>query len=180
MDKIEVKECFKNAKKAEDSGKKHKGLLIKLPNDKLAIKYLEKAKKNLELCELYRKNGYDYMVPEAWYYTLYYCALAILSKFAVESRNQKCTAYFLKYIKDKELIDYDEEFINRIIVYSDKEEFSDVDERESARYGPEIESQEVKQQYEQRMKICTEAISQCRTLVFSANKFNLPEELLKI
>src|SRR4030042_1152176 len=166
MEKNEVKNCFKSGIKDSGAGKKHKGLVIKKPDDALAKRYLEKAKKNLELCELYKNNGFEYMIPEAWYYTLYYCALAILSKFGVESRNQRCTASFLKYIKDKGLIDYNEEFISRIMVYADKEEISDVDEREEARYGPYIESEEVSRQYSSRIKICRQAISEEEELVY--------------
>jgi len=66
---------------------------------------------------------------------MYYCALAILAKFGVESRSQKCTALFLRYFKDKGLINYDDEFIDRITVYSEKKEKTDVDLREEARYG---------------------------------------------
>ncbi|MEK6816115.1 MAG: hypothetical protein AABY09_00755, partial [Nanoarchaeota archaeon] len=69
--------------------------------------------------------------------------MAILAKFGIESRSQKCTAAFLRYAKDNELIDYDDEFIDRIMVYSDKEEKSDVDERESSRYGPSTKNKEV-------------------------------------
>ncbi|MCX6750246.1 MAG: hypothetical protein NTZ83_02215 [Candidatus Pacearchaeota archaeon] len=73
MDKDEVKNCFKSAIKDEEKGKKHKGLLIGKVNEETAKSYLTKAKLNIQLCELYKKNGFDYMIPEAWYYTLYYC-----------------------------------------------------------------------------------------------------------
>lgn len=178
MKKYELRDCFRSAIKGDSLGKKHKGLLIRKPDDKLARKYLDKAKKNIELCEIYKNKGFYYLIPEAWYYTLYYCALAILSKFGVESRNQRCTASFLKYAKDNGLINYDDEFINRIIVYIDKEEVSDVDERETARYGPYIESEEVIQQYDFRVEICKKAISQCEEIVFSNNEFKIPKELL--
>ncbi len=82
----ELNECFKLALRDELKGKKHKGLLItKLDNNK-AKEYLDKAKTNLLLCDLYKEKGFDYKIPEEWFYTLYYCALAILSKFGVESR----------------------------------------------------------------------------------------------
>ncbi|MFH1209709.1 MAG: hypothetical protein V1663_02895 [archaeon] len=83
----EVKECFMNALKDEKKGKKHKGLLIVKQDINKAKEYLNKAKKNLELCDLYRKEGYDYKIPEEWFYTLYYCALAIISRFGIESRS---------------------------------------------------------------------------------------------
>lgn len=155
----EVKECFKLAVKDEKRGKKHKGLLITKPSDKTAREYLEKAKTNLELCDLYKEKGFDYKIPEEWFYTLYYCALAILSKFGIESRNQKCTAYFFKYAKENNLIEYDGEFIERITVYSSKENKSDVDERENSRYGSGMKSKEIQGKYDYMINLCKKAIS---------------------
>ena len=111
------------------------------------------------------------------FYTLYYCALAILAKFGVESRSQKCTAIFLKCVKDKGLIEYDDEFIERIIVHRSKEERSDVDERETARYGSSIKSQEVESKYEFMNNLCKKAISQCEEIIFSNKEFKVPKEL---
>jgi len=177
MTKDEVNDCFKNAIKEDKNGKKHKGLLISIPNNKKVIGYLAKAKKNLELCDLYVEKGFDYKLPEEWFYTLYYCALAILSKFGIESRSQKCTAAFLKYVKDKGLIDYDNEYIERIIVYKNKSEKSDVDEREDSRYSPSIKSEEVIHKYEYMNDICKKAISQCEEIIFSDKELKIPEEL---
>lgn len=98
--KEEVRNCFERAIKDEKRGKKHKGLLISVPDNKKAEDYLNKAKKNLEFCDLCKERGFDYKIPEEWFYTLYYCALAILSKFGIESRSQRCTASFLRYVKD--------------------------------------------------------------------------------
>ena len=112
-----VQDCFRSAIKEEKKGKKHKGLLKVKPNIEDAKNYIFKAKKNLELCKFYKEKGFDYKLPEEWFYTLYYCALAILSKFGIESRSQRCTALFLRYVKDKGLIEYDDQFIQRITVY---------------------------------------------------------------
>ena len=131
----ELKECFKTAEKNEKAGIKHKGLLVRNFNQEEAKGYIEKAKRELELCSFYKEKGFDYKIPEEWYYILYYCALAILSKFGVESRSQKYTALFLKYIKEKGVIDYDNEFIEMIIVHVKKGEVSNVDKREEARYS---------------------------------------------
>ena len=108
MNEKEVRDCFANALKDESKGQKHKGLLITPPDDKTAKEYLTKAKVNLQLCDLYKEQGFDYKIPKEWFYTLYYCALAILAKFGIESRSQKCTASFLRYAKDNGLIDYDD------------------------------------------------------------------------
>jgi len=173
----EVRECFILAIKEEMKGKKHKGLLITEPNNKTAEEYVSKAKINLQLCDLYKSQGYDYKIPEEWFYTLYYCALAILSKFGIESRSQKCTAAFLRYAKDKGLINYDDEFIDRITVYRAKEEKSDVDERETARYSSSITSKEIEVKYNYTTDVCKKAISQAEEIVFSDKEFKVPKEL---
>ncbi len=173
----EVEDCFESARKDEEKGKKHRGLLIALPDDNKAREYLTKAKANLELCGLYREKGFDYKIPEEWFYTLYYCALAILSKFGVESRSQRCTALFLRYAKNNGLIEYDNEFIDRITVYSGKEEKSDVDEREKARYGSSVKSKEVASKYDYMANVCKKAISQCEEIVFSDKEFKVPKKV---
>ena len=66
-----VKNCFINAKKDEEKGKKHKGLLVVEPNHEQALDYIKKAKENLEWCEKYKKEGADYKLPEEWFYTIY-------------------------------------------------------------------------------------------------------------
>ena len=176
--KPKIFECFSNAKKEEEKGKKHKGLLFVGRDDKKAEEYVQKAKTNLGTCDLYKKQRLDYKIPEEWFYSQYYCALAILAKFGVESRSQKCTALFLRYVKDKGLIDYDDEFIDRIMVYKEKEEKSDVDEREDARYGSAVQSEEIIGKYEFMMNVCRRCISACEEIVFSEKKFEVPKELL--
>jgi len=180
MNEKEVKDCFANALKDESKGQKHKGLLITKPDDKTAKEYLTKAKVNLQLCDLYKEQGFDYKIPEEWFYTLYYCALAILAKFGIESRSQKCTASFLRYAKDNGLIDYDDEFIDRITVYRAKEEKSDVDERESARYNSSIKSKEIESKYNYMTDVCKKAISQCEEIVFSNKEFKASEIFSKL
>lgn len=174
-----VCECFSSAKKDEEKRKKHKGLLLVGKDDKKAEEYIQKAKTNLGICDLYKKQRLDYKIPEEWFYTMYYCALAILMKFGVESRSQKCTALFLRYVKDKGLIDYDDEFIDRIMVYKEKEEETDVDEREKARYGSSVHSEEIMQKYEFMMDVCRRCISACEEIIFSEKEFKVPKELLK-
>jgi len=176
MDK--TKECFSSAKKSEDKGRKHKGLLIVKPNNKEAEQYIIKAKTNLKTCELFKEKRLDYKIPEEWFYTMYYCALAILIKFGIESRSQKCTALFLRYAKEKGLINYDDEFIDRITVYSEKEEKSDVDLREDARYRASIHSEDIIERYDFMMDVCKRGISQAEEIVFSDKNFKVPEELL--
>ena len=179
MKLAELKECFRSALKDESRDRKHKGLLVGRPGSKKAEEYLTKAKMNLELCDLYREKGIDYKIPEEWFYTLYYCALAILARFGIESRSQKCTAAFLRYVKDKGIVDYDDEFIDRIMVYKAKDEVSDVDEREKARYGSSVKSEEISAKYNYMTLLCKKALSQCEEIVFSKGDFKVPEELCK-
>lgn len=174
-----VYDCFSSAKKDEEKGKKHKGILFVGKDDRKAEEYLAKAKKNLELCELFRENHLDYKIPEEWFYTMYYCALAILAKFGLESRSQRCTALFLRYVKNQELIDYDDEFIDRIMVYKEKEETSDVDEREKARYGSSVHSEEIIQKYDFMIDVCQRCIAACEEIVFSEKRFEVPGELME-
>ena len=175
--KKEVRDCFVLAAKDEKKGKKHKGLLITKPDNKTAEGYIQKAKANLQLSDFYKQKGFDYKIPEEWFYTLYYCALAILSKFGIESRSQKCTAFFLRYVKDNRLIEYEDDFIDRITVYSTKGEKSDVDERETARYGSSITSKEIESKYNHMTDVCKKAISQAEDIVFSDKEFKVPKEL---
>ena len=174
-----VRDCFVSALKEEKKGRKHKGLLKVKPSIKEAEGYILKAKKNLELCKFYKEKGFDYKLPEEWFYTLYYCALAILAKFGVESRSQRCTALFLRYMKDEGLIEYNNEFIHRIMVYKEREEISDVDEREKSRYSSSIDIKEVEQNYEEMMDVCKRAISQCEEIIFSDKEFKIPKGLVK-
>ena len=102
-----------------------------------------------------------------------------MAKFGVESRSQKCTALFLRYIKDEDLIEYDGEFIQRIMVYKEKGEISDVDEREKSRYSSSIDIKEVEQNYEEMMDVCKRAISQCEEIIFSDEEFKIPKGLVK-
>lgn len=173
-----VHECFATAEKDEQKGRKHKGLLLVKPDREEAKGFVLKAKKNLELCQFYKEKGFDYKIPEEWFYTLYYCALAILALFGVESRSQRCTALFLRCVKDSHLISYDDEFIDRIMVYKEKEEVSNVDEREKGRYSSLIHMKEVLQQYDELIALCKRAISQCEEMVFSEMKLEVPKELL--
>ncbi len=179
MIKFGVNDCFSSAMKDEEKGRKHKGLLFIGEDNPKAEEYIQKAKTNLGICDLYKKQRFDYKIPEEWFYSMYYCALAILAKFGVESRSQRCTALFLRYVKDKCLINYDDEFIDRITVHKEKETETDVDEREKARYGSAVKSENIMEKYDFMMDVCRRCISSCEEIVFSEKKFEVPKELLK-
>lgn len=172
-----LRECFRTAEKEEKRGRKHKGLILCKPDNKVAEEYILKAKMELELCQIYKQKGFDYKIAEEWFYTLYYCALAILAKFGVETRSQRYTALFLRYVTDKGLIDYDDDFIRRITVYGEKDEKSDVDEREEPRYSSAIKIEKISKRYEDMTNLCKKAISQAEEIIFSEKEFKFPEEL---
>ena len=174
----EVKMCFLTAIKDEEKGMKHKGLLIEKPSHEKAEEYILKAKEELEVCGYFKQRGTDYKIPEQWYYTLYYCALAILAKFGVESRSQRCTALFIQYLQDKGLIEYEKEFIDMILVYKEKDKKSEVDRREEARYGSWIKNEEVRSRYNLMIDICKKAISKAEEIIYSKKECKVPEELL--
>ena len=174
----EIRECFESARKDEEKEKKHKGLLVVEPSLKKAEEYLDKARDSLRFCEIYKNAGSDYKIPEEWYYSLYYCALAILCKFGVETRSQRCTALFIKYVREKGLIEYDNEFIEKIMVYKEKENKTSVDEREEARYGSSIKIKEVEKRYDKMIELCKRAISQAQDIALSDKKFEVPKELI--
>ena len=176
---IKIRDCFITAKKDEEKGKKHKGLVICSQNNQKAKEYLNKAKDSLRLCKVIKEQGFDYKLPEEWFYSMYYCGLAMLCKFGVESRSQRCTALFLRYVKNLGLIQFDEEFIDRIMVYSEKEKRSDVDDRQDARYGSWVKDEEIIEKYNTMMEKGRKCIDQCEEMVLSNNEFQLPKELLE-
>ena len=62
-------------------------------------------------------------------------------------------------------------------MHRNKEEVSDVDRRESARYGANIKIPEVEQEYDKMMMLCRDAIAQCEEIVFSSDECEIPEEV---
>ena len=61
---IKIRECFESARKDEEKGKKHKGLLIVETSSKKAEEYLDKARDSLRFCEICKSSGSDYKIPE--------------------------------------------------------------------------------------------------------------------
>ena len=175
----EVKACFSAALREEQKGRKHKGLLIGKRSRDVAEEYIDKAKEELESCDYFLEMGRDYKIPEQWFYSLYYCALAILAIFGVESRSQRCTALLLKYLKDTNLIDYDGKFIEKIMVFRDKDKESEVDRREEARYGSWIKNEEVRRRYKGMMELCKAAISETEEIVYANKEYKVPDQLLR-
>jgi len=176
---MKVRDCFLTARKDEERGKKHKGLLIIDKDESKAKEYIKKAKDSLEMCDLFKEKRFDYKIPEEWFYSMYYCALAILAKFGVESRSQRCTALFLRYIKDKGVIDIDDDFVDGITVHKEKEEKSYVDDREEARYGTYVKNDDIIGKYDMMNNVCKKIISKTEDIIYSDSKFDIPQELIK-
>ncbi len=174
---IKLRECFKLAKHDEEKGKKHKGLILIKPDDNEAKDYLKKAKDHLEVCSFFKQTGRDYRLPEEWFYCMYLCGLAIITKFGVESRSQRCTALFLRHVKELGLIEIEDEFIHRITVYSEKDKRTDVDERQDSKYSAWMKNQDVIGKYEYMMNFCRKCIEQCSEIVYSKEEFKLSKEL---
>jgi len=64
-------------------------------------------------------------------------------------------------------------------VYSEKNEKSEVDEREESRYSSAIKIDKISERYEEMTLLCKKAISQCEEIVFSNKQFVVPKELFK-
>ncbi len=105
--------------------------------------------------------------------------MAILARFGIETRSQRYTTLFLKYIREINLIAYDDEFINRITVYREKDGKSEVDAREESRYSSSIKNERVRERYEEMTDLCKQAIDQAEEIVFSHHDFKIPKELLE-
>lgn len=68
--KQEVKDCFKSAIKDEKNGRKHKGLLIVKPDNKIAAKYgymNDLCKKAIYQCEEIVFSDKEFKVPKELY-----------------------------------------------------------------------------------------------------------------
>src|SRR3989344_928919 len=110
--------CLKKAEKEIEELKKqgkrtrHRGLLKIEPDKKLALGHLEKAKHNLEVFRLLRKNNSSDWCITVGFYVLYHCFLGIAVKHGYESRNQTCTIALIELLQEQEKISISKEIIN--------------------------------------------------------------------
>ena len=81
--------CLKKAQKELIEKDAHRGLVKITPDIKLAGKHIAKAEHNLNAASDFAKMGYSDWSPSAFFYSMYHCFLAILSKFGYQSRNQE-------------------------------------------------------------------------------------------
>ena len=64
-----------------------------------------------------------------------------------------------------------------IKVYSKKEEESEVDKREFARYSSEVKIEQVEKRYDDMTNNCKQAISQVEEIIYSREEIIIPKEL---
>lgn len=159
--KKELEECKKQGKKA-----RHRGILRIEPDKNLALKHLEKARHNLEVFRLLRKNGFSDWSITAGFYTLYHCFLAIAVRYGYESRNQTCTIALIESLQDDkisispdiiEFMKYEEEENNR--------EYSIIELREDYTYGVGLIVKDEKH-LDRIDKLCVEFIDATKDIIY--------------
>jgi len=133
--KKEIEECKKLGKRP-----KHRGLLKANPDLDEAKKHLAKAEHNLEGITTFRKVGFSDWSMSAGFYCIYHCFLAIAAKFGYESANQTGTISLMRFLKESNLIQLDEKFIE-LLEYEEMEDIKEnsvIDMREDYTYGVQI------------------------------------------
>ena len=161
----EVEECKKQKKKV-----RYRGLLKIEPDNKLAFGHLEKAKHNLEVFRLLRKNKFSDWSITAGFYTLYHCFLAIAIKYGYESKNQTCTIALIEILQEQGKISINQDIID-FMKYNEEEnnhEDSIIELREDYTYGIDIEVNN-KEQLERIENLCVEFIDSTKEIVYGEN-----------
>lgn len=159
--KKEIEESAKQGKKA-----RHREILKIVPDKNLALRHLEKARHNLEVFRLLRKNGFSDWSITAGFYTLYHCFLAIAVKYGYESRNQTCTIALIELLQENseilinpdiiEFMKYEEEENNR--------EYSIIELREDYTYGTDLTVKNEKH-LDRIEKLCIEFIDVSKDII---------------
>lgn len=164
--KKEIEECKKRGKKA-----RHRGILKIEPDKNLALKHLKKARHNLEVFRLLKKNGFSDWSITAGFYILYHCFLAIAVKYGYESRNQICTITLIESLQEDGKISINPDIIE-FMKYEEEEnnrENSIIELREDYTYGVDLEVKEEKH-LERIEKLCIEFIDTTKNILFEENK----------
>lgn len=163
--KREIEECKKQKKKI-----RHRGLLKIEPNKKLAFGHLQKARHNLEVFRLLRKNRFSDWSITAGFYALYHCFLAIAVKHGYESKNQTCTIALIETLQEQGKISINPDIIN-FMKYNEEEnhyEDSIIELREDYTYGVDLEVKD-KEQLDRIEKLCVEFIDFTKDIVYKEN-----------
>lgn len=158
----EVEECKKQKKKI-----RHRGLLKIEPDRKLALAHLEKAKHNLEVFRLLRKNKFSDWSINVGFYILYHCFLAIAIKYGYESKNQTCTIALIEILQEQGKISINKDIID-FMKYNDEgsnHEESIIELREDYTYGIDIEVND-KEQLDRIENLCVEFIDSTKYIVY--------------
>lgn len=159
--KKEMEECKKQGKKA-----RHRGILKIEPDKNLALKHLQKAKHNLEVLRLLKKNGFSDWSITAGFYALYHCFLAIVVNYGYESRNQTCTIALIESLQEDGKISISSDIIE-FMKYEEegnKHEESIIELREDYTYGTDLTVKNEKH-LDKIEKLCVEFIDSTKDII---------------
>lgn len=141
-------------KKAENEGRKHRGLKQIKPDLHKADDHIKKSEHNLGVMRYLIDGGFYDWAINASFYAHYHCLLAILQKFGYESRNQECTFAAIEHLIEQGEISLQKTDLYKIFSADKGEELEDtdiVDLREKFQYGTEtlVEEQHIHDLLEQ-------------------------------
>ncbi|MCH7568622.1 MAG: HEPN domain-containing protein [Nanoarchaeota archaeon] len=172
--------CLKKAEKEIEGLKNqkrkahHRGLLKVEPNKKLALEHVEKARHNLEVFKLLRKNNSSDWSITAGFYTLYHCFLAIAIKQGYESKNQTCTIALMELLQEQGKISIDKGIIEFMKYEEEKKNYGDslIELREDYTYGVDIEVKD-EEQLDKIENLCVEFIDVVKDIVYGRGERKL-------
>ena len=159
-----VEWCLRKAKKELGELGLHRGLIKINGGIELAEKHILKAEHNLKGAIYFKKGGFSDWSASAFFYCIYHCFLAILTRFGYESRNQECTIATIEMLKENKEIDIDDRLIDSLKINKAEEmhESSIIRIRENFQYGVELE---FKDEFDNLVNLCKEAINKTREIV---------------
>lgn len=159
--KKEIEECQKQQKKI-----RHRGLVKTNPDKKLALGHLQKAKHNLEVLELLRKNKFSDWSITAGFYSIYHCFLAIAAKYGYESKNQTCTIALMEYLQEQGEIAINPEIID-FMKYNEEsyDKESIIELREEYTYGINLEAKD-NEELDKIYKLCIELTDSVKEIIY--------------
>ena len=159
-----VEWCLRKAKKELGELGLHRGLIKINGGIELAEKHILKAEHNLKGAIYFKKGGFSDWSASAFFYCIYHCFLAILTRFGYESRNQECTIATIEMLKENKEIDIDDRLIDSLKINKAEEmhESSIIRIRETFQYGVELE---FKEEFDNLVNLCKEAINKTREIV---------------
>ena len=131
---------------------------------------MQKARHNLEVFRLLRKNRFSDWSITAGFYTLYHCFLAIAIKYGYESKNQICTIALMETLQEQGKISINQDIID-FMKYDEEEnhhEDSIIELREDYTYGVDLEVKD-KEQLDRIEKLCIEFIDSTKDIVYEEN-----------